>query len=477
MLKSGRSCMARRKLLTPDERQALLGIPDDEESLIRHYSLSEQDRLQAEARRRPHNQLGYAVQLCMMRFPGRILGFGETPPAAVVAYVAEQLEIDPSVFALYGHRIWTRFAHSRRLAKYLGIRSATREDRRAALLAAADVASATESGLPIITAIVNELRRRGVLLLPDAALEKIGLAGRAIARQRAEAALLEGLSADQMEQLEALLLVDPAIQQTRLAWLRSAPDAPSADNLIGLMDRLTFVRTLAIDPQRQSRLHPERWTQIVREGDVTPAWLVADFGARRRRATLVAQVITLEQSLTDAAATMFNKLIGRLFVRANTRRKQRYVDAQQDTTKVLRLFRDTLRALVAANDTGRNAIDVLDDEVGWHRLLQAKPEVEAMVRDADPDPLLLAAERYHTMRKYTARFLETFTFRSSRKHDSLLAAIGTLKTLHAAGRRTMPERVPVGHLSSRNRKLIFGDAGPDRRLYEIATLAVLRDRL
>jgi hypothetical protein len=73
----------------------------------------------------------------------------------------------------------------------------------------------------------------------------------------------------------------------------------------------------------------------------------------------------------------------------------------RDTTKVLRLFRDTLRALVAANDTGRNAIDVLDDEVGWQRLLQAQPEVEARVRDADPDPLLLAAERYSTIRKYT----------------------------------------------------------------------------
>ena len=109
--------MERRKLLTPEERQALLGVPDDEESLIRHYTLSAQDRLQAEARRRPHNQLGYAVQLCMMRFPGRILGAGETPPAAVVAYVAEQLGIDPGAFASYGHRIWTRFAHSRRLAQ------------------------------------------------------------------------------------------------------------------------------------------------------------------------------------------------------------------------------------------------------------------------------------------------------------------------------------------------------------------------
>jgi hypothetical protein len=38
--------MARRKLLTPGERQALLGTPDNEESLIRPYTLSSQDRLQ-----------------------------------------------------------------------------------------------------------------------------------------------------------------------------------------------------------------------------------------------------------------------------------------------------------------------------------------------------------------------------------------------------------------------------------------------
>jgi hypothetical protein len=82
--------MERRKLLTPEERQVLLGVPDDEESLIRHYTLSPQDRLQAEVRRRPHNQLGFAVQLCLMRYPGRALGVDECPPAALVAYVAQQ---------------------------------------------------------------------------------------------------------------------------------------------------------------------------------------------------------------------------------------------------------------------------------------------------------------------------------------------------------------------------------------------------
>ncbi|MBD2749999.1 hypothetical protein IC232_25340 [Microvirga sp. BT688] len=117
---------------------------------------------------------------------------------------------------------------------------------------------------------------------------------------------------------------------------------------------------------------------------------MADFNAKRRRATIVAQLISLGERLTDKAITMFNKLIGRLFARANMRRKQKYADTRQETTKALRLFRDTLRALVIANDTGWNAIDVLDDKIGWHRLLEAKPEVEAMVQDADPDPLLLA---------------------------------------------------------------------------------------
>ena len=40
--------MARRKLLNPDECQSLLGIPDNEESLIRHDTLSPHGRLQAD---------------------------------------------------------------------------------------------------------------------------------------------------------------------------------------------------------------------------------------------------------------------------------------------------------------------------------------------------------------------------------------------------------------------------------------------
>jgi hypothetical protein len=122
-------------------------------------------------------------------------------------------------------------------------------------------------------------------------------------------------------------------------------------------------------------------------------------------------------------------------------------------------------------------LEVLDQKVGWHRLLRMKPELESMVEDNEASPLTLAAEQYATVNKYAGAFLQAFTFRSARRHDPLLAAISLLKRFYAEKRRTLPDRVPVTHLSHADRKLIFGQERPDHRLYEIATLAALRDRL
>lgn len=90
---------------------------------------------------------------------------------------------------------------------------------------------------------------------------------------------------------------------------------------------------------------------------------------------------------------------------------------------------------------------MIDRQVGWYKLLQAKPLVEAMVEDADPDPLSLAVERYGSVRKYAPMFLQAFTFRSARRHDPLLAALDVLKLLSKDGRRALPARFPVGHLA------------------------------
>ena len=77
--------MARRTILTGRQRSALFSLPQLEADLLRHYTLSDEDLQHIEARRRPRNKLGFALQLCVLRYPGRLLAPGEfIPPARVV---------------------------------------------------------------------------------------------------------------------------------------------------------------------------------------------------------------------------------------------------------------------------------------------------------------------------------------------------------------------------------------------------------
>ena len=83
--------MPRRELLTESQRLSFHAPASDERAMVRHYTLSADDLALINRRRGDRNRLGFAVMLCYLRFPGRILRQGEQPPTAVCAFVAEQL--------------------------------------------------------------------------------------------------------------------------------------------------------------------------------------------------------------------------------------------------------------------------------------------------------------------------------------------------------------------------------------------------
>ncbi|MFP3710287.1 DUF4158 domain-containing protein, partial [Paraburkholderia sp. SIMBA_009] len=72
------------------------------------------------------------------------------------------------------------------------------------ILAAIDTASTTDKGAMIANAIIATYRERRVLLPAVTMIERMGLAARAIARRRAEAALISDLDPDKLEALDAL---------------------------------------------------------------------------------------------------------------------------------------------------------------------------------------------------------------------------------------------------------------------------------
>jgi TnpA family transposase len=126
--------LSRRPLLKADRWSALVDMPTDEESLIRHCTLGRAEVDLIQAKRTPHNHLGLAIQLCFLHHLGRAILLGETPPAPMVAFVAQQIGINPGALAEYGRRDTNRREHAVEAQRHLGLHPPVRADRRAGVV-------------------------------------------------------------------------------------------------------------------------------------------------------------------------------------------------------------------------------------------------------------------------------------------------------------------------------------------------------
>lgn len=469
--------MSRREILTDAERQQLFGIPFDEANIVRHYTLSPDDLEHLLAKRGARNILGAAVQLALLRHPGFGLRSDEVAAEVLVAYLADQLNVPAVAFRQYALRVQTRQEHAVEMAAVLGLRQSARGDLAFMLGQATDAAASTDKGTVIVAALINGIRAAKIVLPSTDTIERVGLAGRARARRLAADTLIAPLTVAQIAGLDALLINNPTLKRTPLAWLRDLPEAPGAGNINEIIERLIYVRDLGLDPKLATRIHDHRFRQLTREGSVAPAFLLGDYSLSRRRATLTAQAIDLETRLSDTAIDMFDKLIGSLFTKANKRKERRYQATTRDVGRLMRLFDKTIGALTEARANAADPFAMIDGTIGWRRLMDAKPQVKALAEMIDEDTLITASEKYSGYRKFVPAFLDAFEFKAAGSKNQVLAAIDVLRSLNASGQREVPADSPMPFKSRNWRELVLENGKPDRRLYETAVLATLRDRL
>lgn len=100
--------MARRSILSATERDSLLALPESQDDLILHYSFTESDLSMIRQRRGDANRIGFAVQLCLLRYPGYALAGDMPVPAPVIQWIARQVQSDAAAWPQYGVRDETR---------------------------------------------------------------------------------------------------------------------------------------------------------------------------------------------------------------------------------------------------------------------------------------------------------------------------------------------------------------------------------
>ena len=119
--------MPRRVTLTDRQKDALLRLPTSQTDLLKHYTLSDEDFGHIRLRRRAHNRFGFALQLCVLRYPGRVLAPGELIPAEVIEFIGAQLGLGADDLVDYAAREETRHEHLAELRGLYGFRTFSHE--------------------------------------------------------------------------------------------------------------------------------------------------------------------------------------------------------------------------------------------------------------------------------------------------------------------------------------------------------------
>ncbi len=469
--------MPRRSILSTLERDSLLSLPEGNEEMIRRYTLSDADLAIINQHRGAANRLGFAIQLCYMRYPGIRLGMNELPPASLLALVAAQLKISPSSWNEYGIRSETRREHLLELQEVFGFQSFTMKHYRPTVTHLFDLAIQTDKGLVLAEALAERLRQQNILLPEISVIERICAEAITHAIRHIHQSLTESLSDSHRQKLDDLLRFKDGSKITQLIWLKQSPTRPNSRHMLEHIERLKVLQAIALPANIGQKIHQNRLLKIAREGGQMTSADLARFEPQRRYATLVALVTESTATIIDEIIDLHDRILGRIFNIAKNRHQKQFQESGKDINNKVLLYSRIGQVLLKAKQNGSDPFAAIESVIPWDAFTASVNEAQTLAQHEDFDFLHHVGESYATLRRYAPEFLDVLKFRAPPAGTDVLEAIEMLRFMNSKNIRKVPDNAPTKFIKSRWSKLIRTDNGIDKRYYELCALSELKNAL
>ena len=237
------------------------------------------------------------------------------------------------------------------------------------------------------------------------------------------------------------------------------------------------MRALDLPTEIGRDVDQNRLLRLAREGSQTSAYQIAEYELNRRYATLVAIALDTSATLTDEILDLNDRLIGSFFSKARNRFAKEFAEFGKAINDKVRLFGRIGRALIDAKASETDPFKAIESVLSWEGFVAAVQEADTLARDERFDHVRLVADYYSQLRRYEPMFLAAFEFRGAPVANPLLSAVDCLREMNGRKLRKAPTTAPTEFLRKRWTPLVLVDGGIDRRFYEFAVMAELRNAL
>lgn len=469
--------MPRRTVLSASQRLSFETLPVQPSGLARHYTLSDEDLLMIRQRRQSRNRIGFAVQLCLLRYPGRRLRSNETLPLEMMTFIAEQIGEPPTLLAEYATREETRREHFVFLARAFNLQTFRQDHYRSMILWLIPIALEHPKSLFLVGAVLNELRHRQIVHPPLLMEERLVATAELRADWRVLKQITSRLTNDHRIALDAWLTVQPGQSQSQFSWIRQPIGRPCPANVLVILERLNAIDSLKLPKNVLENIPSSRQESLAREGHRIAIHNLRMFQDARRFTVMAVSLAETRRSLINEALTMHDRIVSGLIRRS----KRKYLTQLQDDTKRLKnaigMFAVLGRALIKAKDTGQDAWEAIDQAVAWDDLCEIAKDAETLSGPRTFTHLHFIDAQYPQIRRYAPALLEHFNFQTASGGQDVLNAIQLLRDMNHSGKRKVQSDAPTSFVTRQWAPFVHEKDGLDRRYYELCALSELRNRL
>ena len=400
------------------------------DDLARYFHLDDSDLALIAQKRGEHNRLGFAVQLCTVRYLGTFLEDPLTVPTQVLHTLAKQLHIAiiPDAHLYSASR--QRLQHAAEIQTHYGYVEITERQIGFHLTRwlYAICWTGTDRPTVLFERAVTWLVTHKVLLPGSSTLERYIARLRSRVEERLWLALGRGISSEQQGRLESLLLVPLGSRSSPLDQLRKGPVMVSSRSLVIALMRLHSVRELGIRLPAAARIPATRVAALARFAGAAKVSAILRLPNPRRLATLVAFVHCLEASAQDDGLEVLEVLLRELFGDAIKADKKSRLRTLKDLDQAAAMLASACQMLLDTSLPDGDLRTRLFEKIPRNALTLALEGVNALIRPADNVYYQELDAKYKTVRCFLPALVEHIRFGANVAGEPVVAAFDWLRS-------------------------------------------------